>query len=220
MDMRAVWLLVLCFPLAVAAEILPVTAFTNFPKYESMKISPDGKFLAFSRHTTEHEVITMLHYPELKLSGQAHFGDRIDIASFMWANNTRLLISPTRRFPGLMAFKAPTGEIIGINADGHADEMLFGWAAGEDQRGTRVERRQSTYAAARIVARLPATPDEVLIQTYGYEREGEFNAVYRMNVNNGKLRKIVGSPVRNGTFLPDESFNIAFVWGGDRDGDS
>jgi dipeptidyl aminopeptidase/acylaminoacyl peptidase len=218
MAVRAASLLALCFPLAAAAAPPPVSAFTNFPKYESMKISPDGKRLAFTRHTTEHEIITVMHYPELKLSGQAHFGDRIDIASFLWANNNRLLISPTRRFPGLMDFKAPTGEIIGINADGRADEMLFGWAAGEDQRGTRIERRQSTYSAADVVARLPETPDEVLIQTYGYGVEGEFNSVYRMNVNNGKLRRVVGSPVRNGTFLPDQDRNIAFVWGENREG--
>ncbi|MGH7127727.1 MAG: hypothetical protein ACREIV_04100, partial [Planctomycetaceae bacterium] len=66
------------------------------------------------------------------LSGQAHFGDRIDIDDFVWASDTRLLISPTRRFPGLMDFKAPTGEIIGMNADGRATEVLFGWAAGRE----------------------------------------------------------------------------------------
>ncbi len=219
MNARVAWLLALCIPLAAAAQAPPVTLFTNFPKYESMKISPDGKFLAFSRHATEHEIITVMHYPALKLSGQAHFGDRIDIDDFMWANNTRLLISPTRRFPGLMDFKAPTGEIIGINADGRADEMLFGWAAGQDQRDTRIARRQSTYSAAEIVARLPATPDEVLIQTQGYSAEGEFNSVYRMNVNNGKLRRLVGSPLRNGNFLVDENREVAYVWGNDRAGD-
>jgi len=220
MAARAACLLALWIPLAAAAEPPPVSAFTNFAKYESMQLSPDGRRLAFSRHTTEHEIITIMHYPELKLSGQAHFGDRIDIESFMWANNNRLLISPTRRFPGLMDFKAPTGEIIGINADGRADEMLFGWAAGQDQRDTRIARRQSTYSAADVVARLPDTPEEVLIQTYGYDIEGEFNSVYRMNVNNGKLRRIVGSPVRNGTFLADQDRNVAFVWGEDREGNS
>lgn len=222
MVLRAAWLLALYCPLAMAAAPPPVTAFTNFPKYESMKLSPDGKFLAFTRHSTEHEIITVMHYPALKLSGQAHFGDRIDIDSFMWANNTRLLISPNRRFPGLMDFKAPTGEIIGINADGRAAEVLFGWAAGEDQRGTRIDRRQSTYSAADIVARLPATPDEVLIQTYGtygYGGEGEFNSIFRMNVNNGKLHKLVGSPLRNGNFLVDENLNVAYVSGEDRAGD-
>lgn len=218
MTARAACLLALWVPLAAAAEPPPVSAFTDFPKYESMKISPDGRHLAFSRHTTEHEIITIMRYPELKLSGQAHFGDRIDIDSFLWANNNRLLISPTRRFPGLMDFKAPTGEIIGINADGRADEMLFGWAAGQDQRDTRIARRQSTYAAAEVVARLPATPDEVLIQTFGYSNEGDFNSVYRMNVNSGKLRRVVGSPLRNGRFLVDENREVVFVWGRDREG--
>lgn len=210
----------LLVPALAVAEPPPVATFTNFPKFESMKISPGGEYLAFTRHTTEYEVMTVLHYPSLKLSGQAHFGDRIDVESFVWANPTRLLISPTRRFPGSMDYKAPTGEIIGMNADGRAAEMLFGWAAGEDQRGTRIGRRNSTYSAADFINRLPDSPDEFLIQTYGYGAEGEFNSVFRMNVNNGKLRKVVGSPVRNGTFLADKDRRIAFVWGDNREGDS
>lgn len=210
-------LAVLC-PALVAAAPPPITSFTNFARFESAKISPNGTYLAFTRHTTEHEVMTVLRLADLKPSTQSHFGDRIDIASFEWANDSRLLISPTRRFPGLIEYKAPTGEIIGLDADGKGAELLFGYQAGKMQTGSRVEERQSVFAAAEVVARLPENPAEVLIQTYGYGIEGEFNVAYRMNVRNGLLKKVVGSPVRNGIFRIDTEHRVALVLGLDRKG--
>ncbi len=220
--MRATFLALaaLCVLVPARAAPPPVTSFTNFPKFESMKISPNGTYLAFTRHMTEHEVMTVLRMEDLKATTQSHFGDRIDIWNFVWANDSRLLISPTRRFPGLIEYKAPTGEIIGLDASGKGAELLFGYQAGKMQTGGRIRERESIVAAAEIVSRLPEKTDEVLIQTYGYSREGEFNSVYRMNVGNGKLRKVAGSPVRNGTFLPDRDQRIAFVYGEDRQGDN
>ena len=212
-------LLALCCG-AAAAEPPPVTSFTNFPKFESMKISPNGTYLAFTRHTTEHEVMTVLRLSDLKPTTQSHFGDRIDIASFVWANDSRLLISPTRRFPGLVAFKAPTGEIIGLDADGKDAELLFGYAAGKMQTGTRVEQRQSTFAPARVLARLPGSPAEILIQTYGYSYEGDFNSVYRMNVGTGLLRKVAGSPIRDGEFWTNLAHQVTLVSGSNKDGNN
>lgn len=212
-------LLALCFPAMVVAAQPPITAFTDFPKFESMKISPNGTYLAFTRHSTEHELMMVLHFQGLKVSTQTHFGDLTDIASFVWANDSRLLISPSRRFPGFTAYRAPTGEIIGLDADGKGAELLFGFAAGM-QAGTRIEQRQSTFAAAWVIDRLPANPGEVLIQTYGYGIEGELNSVYRMNVTDGKLKKVAGSPIRNGTFQTDFEHRVALVSGEDKEGNS
>lgn len=213
-------LLALCCPAIVVAAPPPITAFTNFPKFELMKVSPNGTYLAFTRHTTEHEVMTVLRMQDLKPTTQSHFGDRIDIWSFAWANDSRLLISPTRRFPGLIQYKAPTGEIIGLDADGKDAELLFGYQAGKQQIGTRVVQRESVFAAAELLDTLPADPAEVLIQTYGYGIEGEFNSAYRMNVGTGMLKKVAGSPVRNGTFQTDSEHRIALVSGESREGNS
>lgn len=213
-------LFLLSLSMIAVAEPPPVTSFTNFPKFELMKISPKGTYLAFTHHTTEHDVLTVLRLQDLKAMTQSHFGDLIDIASFEWANDSRLLISPTRRFPGLISYKAPTGELIGLDADGKGLELLFGYQAGKDQIGTRVAQRQSTYAPAEFLDRLPADSMEVLIQTYGYSYEGEFNSAYRMHIRSGKLTKVAGSPIRNGVFMPTPEHHILLVSGDDKAGDS
>jgi dipeptidyl aminopeptidase/acylaminoacyl peptidase len=218
MHARLTPLLALCCSTIAIAAPPPVTSFTNFEKFESMKISPDGTFIAFTRRMTEHEVITVLYLKDLKPSTQTHFGDLTDIWSFEWVNNTRLLISPTRRFPGLIEYKAPTGEIIGLNANGTGAELLFGYQAGEQQLGTRFEKRKSIDRAAEVLDTLPADTEEVLIQTYGYGIQGEVNGAYRMHVRTGKLKKAAGSPMRNGIFLTDTEHRVSFVSGEDREG--
>ncbi len=220
MRARLLGLLALCCPAIAVAAPPPITSFTNFAKYESMKISPNGSYLAVTRRTNEHEAMTVLHFPELKLSTQGHFGDLTDIATFEWANDSRLLIGPTRRFPGYISYKVPTGEIIGFDATGKGAELLFGYQAGDLRSGTRVDQRQSIDAAAEVIDRLPADPAEVLIQTHGYTFEGDFNVAYRMNVINGKLKKVAVSPIRNGTFLTDFEHRVALVSGEGRQGNN
>ncbi len=207
-----------CLPALAVAAPPPVTSFTNFPVYESMKISRKGTFIAFTRNTAEHELMTVMRLKDMEATTQSHFGDRIDIASFEWANDSRLLISPTRRFPGLLAYKAPTGEIIGLDADGRDAELLFGYQAGIKQTGTRIKEREPIYAAAEVLATLPGNTAEVLIQTFGYSYQGDFNSVYRMNVKTGMLQKIAGSPLRDGVFLPDLQRHVRLVSGADREG--
>ena len=220
MRVRLIGLLASCLPALAVAAPPPVTSFTNFPVYESMKISRKGTFIAFTRNTADHELMTVLRLKDMKASTQSHFGDRIDIASFEWANDSRLLISPTRRFPGLLAYKAPTGEIIGLDADGRDAELLFGYQAGIKQTGTRIKEREPIYAAAEVLATLPSNTAEVLIQTFGYSYQGDFNSVYRMNVKTGMLQKIAGSPLRDGVFLPDLERRVRLVSGEDREGNN
>jgi dienelactone hydrolase len=211
-------LLALYCSAAAFASPPPVTAFTNAGRFESMKISTKGTYLALTRHTPEHEVLIVLRMADMKPASQQYFGDLIDIQSFEWANDSRLLISPARRFPGFIAYKAPTGEIIGLNADGTGLELLFGPLANNRmQTGTRIEQRQSIYAAGSVIDILP-DPDEVLIQTWGYGIEGEINSAYRMNHKTGILKKVATSPIRNGTFLTDVDHRIALVSGENRAG--
>jgi hypothetical protein len=72
------------FPVG-AQNAATIPAFKNFAKYESMKIPPGGKYLAYTDHEAEHEVMTVLHYPELRVSTQVHFGDQTDDMSMVVA---------------------------------------------------------------------------------------------------------------------------------------
>ena len=210
-------LLALCLP-AFAAAAPPIETFTNFSKYQSMKVSPDGKHIALTRRTSEQEILTVLTFPDLKVSAQRALGRQTDVARFDWVTNERLLVEPARRFPGFTSYKVPTGELLGINADGTRIELLFGFAAGGLQTGTAIQQRKSTYESASILRRLRDSNSEVLIQTWGWGAEGDFNAAYRMDLFSGRLSKVASSPVRNGTFVTDVDARPNVISGEDKAG--
>jgi dipeptidyl aminopeptidase/acylaminoacyl peptidase len=214
----AIAILAVSLPVLAPAAPPPVGSFTNFARYESMKISPTGKYLALTRRNSDHEIMTVLSFPDLKASMQRHFGSLNEVARFEWINERRMLLEPQRRFPGLTSYKARTGELFGIDADGKNGDLLFGYQAGVQQTGTNIAQRKSTYAPAEILGRIPGQSTEVLIQTYGYGYAGEYNAAYRMNAMSGKLVKVAGSPLRDGTFVTDVDQQPVLVYGQDVQG--
>jgi dipeptidyl aminopeptidase/acylaminoacyl peptidase len=206
--------------LAPAGGQPAITAFTNFPRFETATLSPGGKYIAVTRRSAENETITVLELPALGVISHTTFGELTDIERVEWANDDRLLIQPMRRFPGFTAYKVPTGEIFGMDRDGDNLETLFGYAAGQQQTGTHLRQRESIRAPARLLRAMPSDPSNVLIQTYGYGIEGDFNSAYRMDVTTGLLSRAAMSPVRDGTFVTNFDGRPVFVYGNDDEGHS
>jgi dipeptidyl aminopeptidase/acylaminoacyl peptidase len=202
---------------AVASALPSVADFTNYPQYQSMQISPDGKLLAITQRDDTQEFLAVMNFPELKTISRTSSGATLDIASVIWANNTRLLIQPQRRVPGETSFKQPTGEIFGIDADGKNFDVLFGIS--RSPGSGRFKNGNVVFAAGEVIDLLPDDPDNVLIQSKGFGLEGDQNAVYRMNIQNGKLAKVYGSPINNGNFLTDTHHAVTVLSGLDYKGD-
>jgi dipeptidyl aminopeptidase/acylaminoacyl peptidase len=203
--------------LATAAP--PVSAFTNYAQIESMKISPGGKFLAITKRSEGYELITVLRYPDLSVSTHSHFGDMIDIERFEWASDKRLLIQPARRFIGYRAYKVPTGEIIGLDVEAKKSDLLFGYRAGSSTTGTIMQGRKATDAWARIVRVLPEDTESVLIKTGSYDKTTNSGSLQRMNIRNGSLSRIAGSPLRDPYYILDAKNQPVLLNGGNERGD-
>ena len=194
-----------------------VADFMGYARYESARISPEGKQLAFTQRTPDFEMITVLPLPDLKAAASSSFGKDVDIAAFAWVSEKRIIVSPQRRFPGYTTYKAPTGEIFGIDANSKNFEMLFGYLAGKMQTGTKITVRQDTYASARPIDMMPEDRQHVIIETQGYRMngapEGEYAAAYRMDVNNGRLDKLASSPLRLAYFMTDAQHRVVLLSG-------
>ncbi len=195
-----------------------VEDFARYPEHEAIEISPDGTYLGVTRRNEVNETITIVRLADMKPLTNVSFGSAIDIWDFFFVTDTRLLIQPARRFPGLTDYNAPTGEFIGMDADGKRSELLFGPFAGESGVASRRNKRESVFAAGRLIDYFDADPNKVLIQSIGYGVKGIYNAAYRMDINNGRLNKVASSPVRNGTFVANVDGGIDIVWGSDDEG--
>jgi dipeptidyl aminopeptidase/acylaminoacyl peptidase len=209
---------------AVAAAVLmalsntahaapPVSAFTNFSQIESLKVSPGGKYLALTKHTEDYELMTVLTYPDAKVSMSAPFGDQLEIDHFEWVSDSRLLIQPARRFVGYTAYKAPTGEIIGLDINNGKSDLLFSYRKGTEYTDSVFKPRTVGNTYAEIVDLTPDDPDTVLIQTRAYDREGTSSSLQRMNVKSGRLARIAGSPVQNADYITSTKHEPLFVNG-------
>jgi dipeptidyl aminopeptidase/acylaminoacyl peptidase len=191
----------------------PVSTFMSYPKMQSVKISPTGKYLALTARTGETELITVLNTADAKIVASDSFGKDMGIELFEWANDTRLLIQPARRFVGTTAYFAPTGEIIVLDVEKRKSDLLFSYRKGGQGLSTLTRERATGRVNARIVDLTPNDPDTVLIQTRSYEYEGDSNSLQRLNIRNGNLTRIAGSPVQEANYITSTKNEPLFVTG-------
>jgi dipeptidyl aminopeptidase/acylaminoacyl peptidase len=189
-----------------------VATFMGNAQYDEAKVSPSGSQIAFTQRTADAELLTVLPLPGLDKAASSTFGKDIDVANFWWVNDRRLLLEPQRRFPGLTTYKTPTGEIFGLDANGKAFEILFGFQAGKLGAG-KLGGREARREAAQIVDLPPDDPDHVIVQTLGYGVKGEFNEALRLDAESGRTDKLAGSPLHNGRFLTDNRHRVVLVHG-------
>jgi len=202
-----------CVLPAVAAPP-PVGAFTAFPRYDSLAISPSGKRLAFTQRDGETHLLTVVEYPTMKSLKTFRFGDRIDVENVQWVDDGRLLLQPERLMPELESYKFPTGEIIGVSVETGKTDLLWSFANGMRAQESLAAKKDQSTAPARILAMQSGTAGEVLIHTLGSPINKVFSSVYRMNAQTGHLTGMGASPVvETGRFVTGAGKRVALYAG-------
>lgn len=200
-------------PASAAGAVPPVSAFINYAEIESMKISPGGTRLAYSKRSDKSEAITVVNYPDFSVTAETSMGYMLEIQRFDWASEGRLLIQPARRIPGYRVFKVPTGEIMAFDVGSTKLDTLFGFRAGKEQVGHVIPQRASTNAWAEIVDIPLDDSNTVLIQTRSYDTKTDSSSLQRLHIRTGRLSRIAGSPVRLADYITDSNHQPLFVTG-------
>jgi len=205
---------------AVSFSVLSVTAnaapsvddLTRFPEFEYVKISPSGKYLAATRRTKEHEGISIIDLESMKAITGRHFGENQDIWDFTWATDEKLLVEPAIRYPNTMSYKAPTGELFSMNADGSKIVYIFGYRAGQYQTGTNIGGRQADYGYGDVIDVLVNDPDYVVIgaSTSGTNKPSR---AFKLNIRTGKKQTIGRSKNRYGSFVTGHDGRVSINFG-------
>lgn len=200
------------------AEPPPISDYTRFSEYETARLSPSGRRIAITRRTKEFESLNVLDVDTLEILGSSHFGRRVRIDRVFWATDERLLVQPAQRFGGYTDGHVPTGEIIGMDADGKGTELLFGFRAGMKSSFARRRWKDSPELPGRVIDVLPDDEDHVVVQSMGWDFKGEFNRAYQMHLRTGRLSTLARAPVRNGDFVTAADHSVALVSGLDNEG--
>ncbi len=204
-------ILIAVLPASAFCTVPPVSAYINYPDIESMKISPDGTHIAYSKRSDKSESMTVVNYPDFSVTAETSMGYMLEIDRFDWATEDRLVIQPARRIPGYRVFKVPTGEIMAFDVGGTKLDILFGIRAGRDQVGHLIKQRESMNVWAEIVD-IPLD-GSALIQTRSYETTTDSSSLQRLNMRTGRVSRLAGSPVRLADYVTDRNHQPLFVTG-------
>jgi dipeptidyl aminopeptidase/acylaminoacyl peptidase len=123
---------------ASAQKLIPVEDFVKHPTYSSVKISPNGEYLAMTVDRGEQDLLTVLRTSDLSIIKVNQLPDEKSVGSFYWTSPNRLLFNSVKKI-GSYARPAGTGEWYAVNADGSQPRpLIFYGTRDATQRGKTV----------------------------------------------------------------------------------
>jgi dipeptidyl aminopeptidase/acylaminoacyl peptidase len=186
--------------LAPAPTVVPVSDYVKPPTVESMKMSPDGRYLAMVAPQSDYETqLVVLDTKTLKSVGGLKSAKQRLVGDYWWVSNDRLAVAVARKYGGLDEPHL-TGGLLAVNADGSDLVALYG----EDEKG---------YAA--MVDTLRADPDYAVIATWTPERVDDEpkTELYEVDVHSGVRERIVEAPLLGASFLLNPDGRVSYAWG-------
>lgn len=203
-----------------ATTVLPTEYFTRHDQSGTVKISPDGKHVAFTTGKYGRSVVVFLDLTSQKVVSGVRCPEGTQIEDFYWVSPTRLIYSIAERWPGYVA-PVPTGEIMGIDVTGRNHKVLYGFRAGEQLTGSRLQNRKDDYATAEYIARLKTDDQHILIAEHRWRLMGNYwrqnpdakPELTRLNVYSGKKSSVAVAPLRRARVLLDQNENVRFAVG-------
>jgi hypothetical protein len=124
------------------------------------------------------------------------------IVDYVWANNERVVIWIGRKV-GTLDAPVATDMVSAVNWDGSKRE----WLLGSQKEGNAAFNRE--FEVAELLHRLPDDKEHILITlNSATHRNGYFTEVVRLNIYNGRTRKIDTSPMRGADIVVDNAGNL------------
>jgi dipeptidyl aminopeptidase/acylaminoacyl peptidase len=217
---RSAMALCLSISVATAQGLIPLEDFTRSDRLGTMKISPDGEYLALTTGQHGGEFLTFLKLGDLKVGASVRAPDGLVVYDFDWASNSRVIFRIAERYPG-DAYPTPTGEIYAVDRDGSRQARIYGYRAGEMSTGTHRSVRQANYASAEVVSLLDRDDRNILIAEMPWRLRGDFYyfdpdakpRLTRLDTYTGKETGVDRTPLASATVIVDREDRPRFAIG-------
>ncbi|WP_290611197.1 alpha/beta hydrolase family protein [Arsukibacterium sp. UBA3155] len=162
---------------AVAKELVPVRHYFEHAKFDNMKISPDGKHIAFTFQEDTEKKLAVMKLSNMAVTASFAFGENMHVVNFYWGNKTRVL----------MEVAEVTGNLVNMNGS-----PVNLYAANID--GTRrLELFRTGMSGYTILHLLPDQPDRILIGKRHYAEKNGMRA-FTIDINRAKERYLDDQP--------------------------
>lgn len=192
-----VFLLLLLEP--IAAKI-PLKNIVKNSDYMSVKISPTGKYLASLVNNNEKNILVILDIKTLKPTFVYQFNDKLEhVGNYYWVNDERVVFEKYEQETNDTRGKS-LGQLYAGNYDGSKQATIFG--VNTKKSGSRLKDNR-VAAAGQLINLLKNDPDNILVKAYSFGGETSPDTLYKVNVYNGKLKKITRTPQQGTSVATD-----------------
>jgi dipeptidyl aminopeptidase/acylaminoacyl peptidase len=197
------------------ADTLPLEFFAKRPQFNSLKLSPDGKYFAATVPKKSTTNLVIINRKTMKVIRAYGFGHDEHISSFYWANNERLVYKKSYKIQGIEKLSY-RGELFSANVDGTKRVQLFGYSSNKSKNAYK----RSIQAWGNIVHMLPEDENHILVRSSKWSTDSDSpDKIYKINIYNQKRTLITKAPLGNIRVLSDMKGNLVVASGKDRDGE-
>ena len=205
----------------------PIEDFVRHSDFQVAEISPDGVHIAVTLRKDGEEVFAVLRRDTNEIvSGTRATGPRTSISRIFWVNNERIVYK-TKASAGWYEQPYETGSVYAINYDGTKHEVIAGYRVTAMETGTRIQRGKKMPAHFDVIDRLEDDEEHILAVAYLWGRvaNGFYwdpdakPRIYRINVYNGKLKRVDLIPYPSTRPLVDPAGVVRFAYTRDEKAD-
>ena len=228
--MRQIALLAIALVAATSAAAAAADSnnLAQHAKVGTVKVSPDGRYLALDQVVGNVSVLSLVELSSMKLQSVGA-REGAEIVDFDWASPDRLMYRIGEHGGGIEQPLA-NGELYTVKGDGSGAALVFGYRAGSTgSKASHIKQAEPDIAVGSLIAPLADDPNYALISSYALNHSvtsskarttvytdsfsGSFPEVYRLDLRDGNKTRVLTSPLRRASFLTDHQGVVRFAIG-------
>jgi dipeptidyl aminopeptidase/acylaminoacyl peptidase len=202
-----------------AVEQDMVFEFSKDATHTDVKVSPDGKFLSFVITLEDKKALGIIDRANFTMVNAIRFSGQHDVGDYYWVNNERLVIKMVTVKPWS---KVPEyhGELYAINWNGKQGSIIYGYAAGEKQVGSKLRKRKATEGWADVVNLYAKDDRKIIISSTPWGQDGNrLPELLQLDIYSGFTRKLTNGPAPHSKFLTTEDGRPVLAYSVDANND-
>ena len=196
---------------APVASAVNVDAYIKRDRFNDVKLSPNGDYLAATVPFEDKTALVILRRADNKVTANFRLGKNTHVAGFWWVNPERVVISMARKF-GELDSPQLDGNLYAVNADGTKPAILVGQDVQSAGPGTKIQPKKVEQIAAFVVDELKADDKHIVISVQPFS-DDPYTRVEKIDVYTGRRQPLARAPVRNADFITDNQGLVRFAIG-------
>ena len=186
--LKAFFLSLVLFPVASIAQ-MTVEDFFKYSQADSLRLSPDGKYLAVRGEATGKKEVYILDRKTKEIKQRFFFPQDYEAGNFFWASDKRLIVSQNKKV-GPLDLPARTGYYFAGDVDGTKKYQIW-------PPRNKAGASTSLPRGFRVVDTLDDDEEKILAIMY----ERNYPALFEFDIYSSRYKKLETGAVKNGNLL-------------------